>query len=93
MNTCLPMNNKTLAPMLDVAIVFEDNKYKVFGLTESFQAVSLGEFDNVFDAYAVKLSYGFKETVYEVTIDSFRSRRVSFNFDQIGGIYENYGFI
>lgn len=81
MNTCLPMNNKTLAPMLDVAIIFQDNMYEVFGLTESFQAVSLGKFDNVLDAYGTKVYYGFDGYTYEVVISPYENKTVEFTLD------------
>lgn len=81
MNTCLPFNNKTLAPMLDVAIIFKNDIYEVFGLTDAFQAVSLGKFDNVFDAYGTKVSYGFDSCTYEVPVSAFENKTVKFTLD------------
>ena len=81
MNTCLPMNNKTLTPMLDVSIFFEDNLYKVIGITEDFQAVTLGKFENVLEAYGMKLSYGFDGCTYEIPVSSFENRTVEFTID------------
>ena len=81
-NTCLPMNNKTYATMLDVAILrHHDGIYEVFGLTESFQGVSLGRFDNVLDAYAVKVSYGFDGYTYEVSTSPFEAETIEFTLD------------
>jgi hypothetical protein len=81
MNTCLPFNNKTLAPMLDVSIIFENNVYEVFGLTDTFQTVSLGKFNNVLDAYAQKVSYGFDGYTYEVVISPYENKTVEFTLD------------
>ncbi len=81
MNACLPMNNKTLVQMLDVAIILKDGLYEVLGLTESFCAVSLGKFDNVLEAYGKKVSYGFNECTYEVPISPFENKVVEFTLD------------
>ena len=78
---CLPMNNKTLAQMLDVSIFYKNNLYEVIGITEAFQAVSLGTYNNVLDAYSTKVSYGFDGCTYEVPVSSFENRTVEFTLD------------
>ena len=81
-NTCLLMNNKKYATMIDVAILRHyDDTYEVFGLTESFQGVSLGRFDNVLEAYGVKVSYGFDGCTYEVSTSPFEAEVVEFTLD------------
>ena len=80
-NTCVPFNDKRNESMIDVSIIFENNKYKVFGLTEDFVALVLGEFENVFDAYECKLSYGFDGAYYEKAISPFENKVIEIIFD------------
>ena len=81
MNACVPMNNKTYANMIDAAIIYENGVYRVFGLTEEFQGVILGEYDNVLDAYVTKLEYGFDGCFYEVAISPYENKVVEFTLD------------
>lgn len=80
-NTCIPFNNKTLSNFIDMGITFENNKYVVVGLTESFCPVELGHFDDVLEAYGCCCSYGFEVRSYTMYYSNFRAKVVEFTLD------------
>lgn len=55
-NTCKPFNMKQI---IDIGIVFENNKHCVFCLYDDFSGKCLGEFDSRQEAVALAHKYGF----------------------------------
>lgn len=78
---CKPFNDKTMSTFIDMAIIFENNKFIVTGLTDDFKAVNLGSFDFLLDAYSRCCSFGFDIREYEVAISPFENKVVQFTLD------------
>lgn len=80
-NTCKPFNSKSMAQIIDIGIIYENYKFTVLALTDEFNAINLGIFDFVLDAYACCLEHGFEVLVYEIPVSPYENRQVEITFD------------
>ena len=80
---CYPFNNIVLSKFIDMNIFYQpdSNNYKVLGLNSDFVLADLGTYNNVFDAYARCLYFGYEVNYYVVDVDAFTTKKVYFNCD------------
>ena len=77
-NTCTPFNSQIF---IDMAIILQNNKFVVTGLTRKFRAINLGTFEHLLDAYSLCCEHGFDVREYEIPISPFQNKTVAIDFN------------